>query len=124
MSHYTEIVGVYHADGTLLGELRYVWGKLRGTAHCSLCDITHAGIRQKEAFRSFMDSSGVPLRMVHLNERDEAQRAASDGNTPCVLGLGPSGWEILLTSEQLRACQKSVDAFRVALKPFLTKQGS
>ena len=39
-----ELVGVYHADGGLLGELRYAYGKVRGTAHCSLCDITHATV--------------------------------------------------------------------------------
>ena len=35
--------GVYHADGGIIGELAYVWGKIRGTAHCALCDITHRG---------------------------------------------------------------------------------
>ena len=44
---YIELVGVYHADGSLLGELRYIWGKLRGTAHCTLCDITHGRLSEK-----------------------------------------------------------------------------
>ena len=41
------IWGVYHADGGIVGELRYVFGKLRGTAHCALCDITHSYVSEK-----------------------------------------------------------------------------
>ena len=36
------IWGVYHADGGLLGELRYVMGVAFRGEHCSLCDITHS----------------------------------------------------------------------------------
>ena len=35
------IWGVYHADGGLIGELKYVAGALFKGQHCSLCDITH-----------------------------------------------------------------------------------
>ena len=33
--------GVYHADGGIMGELRYVIGAVFQGNHCSLCDITH-----------------------------------------------------------------------------------
>lgn len=35
------LVGVYDADGTVLGELSYFVKARLGRAHCSLCDITH-----------------------------------------------------------------------------------
>ena len=35
------IWGVYHADGGLIGEIKYVAGALLKGQHCSLCDITH-----------------------------------------------------------------------------------
>jgi hypothetical protein len=57
---YSELVGVYHAEGSLLGELRYVWGKLRGTAHCALCDITHGRLSEKSAFKSLRERLPVP----------------------------------------------------------------
>ena len=41
------LVGVYDADGGLLGEAAYVWGKVRGTRHCALCDITHRRVRRR-----------------------------------------------------------------------------
>jgi hypothetical protein len=37
------LVGVYNADGTLLGEVRYFVAARLGRAHCPLCDITRSG---------------------------------------------------------------------------------
>ena len=42
-------VKAYHADGGPIGEVRYIIGKLLGTAHCALCDITHSPFRRKAA---------------------------------------------------------------------------
>lgn len=42
-----ELVGVYDADGGLLGEAAYVVGRLCGTRHCALCDITHSAVRRR-----------------------------------------------------------------------------
>ena len=46
----TALTGVYQANGSLSGELRYVVGKLLGSAHCALCDITHGAVREKPGF--------------------------------------------------------------------------
>ena len=43
MTDLVGLVAVYHADGGVRGELSYVLGRLLGTAHCALCDITHRG---------------------------------------------------------------------------------
>ena len=61
--------GVYHADGGLLGELAYVVGKLRGTAHCGLCDITHGSVRVKPEWKTLEASLDIPFKLVHLNEQ-------------------------------------------------------
>ena len=55
MARYQELVGVYHADGSLLGEARYVVGKILGRAHCSLCDITHDMVR-KDVLRKWVQA--------------------------------------------------------------------
>ena len=34
-----KLYGIYHADGGLVGELAYIFGKYTGNVHCSLCDI-------------------------------------------------------------------------------------
>ena len=68
---------MYDADGGLLGEAAYVWGKLRGTKHCGLCDITHSTVRRKGEWDRMVASLPVPVRLLHLNELDDELRARS-----------------------------------------------
>jgi hypothetical protein len=80
-----ELVGVYHADGGVWGEARYVFGKLLGTTHCALCDITHGHVRRKPEWDAACTQLTVPFRLVHLNERSAAEVAACTRGTPTVL---------------------------------------
>jgi len=86
-----ELIGVYHADGGLLGELRYVLGKARGTAHCALCDITHGSVRRKPEWDSACADFSIPIRLVHLNERTAAEADACTIGTPTVLAAYADG---------------------------------
>ncbi len=108
------LTGIYHADGSLLGELRYVAGKLMGTAHCALCDITHGMVRKKRAFARLQQRLAVPMELVHLDERDEALAAFTDGRTPAVVGRTDHGLVMLLDAEQLEL-SGSVERFERAL---------
>ena len=119
MARYQELVGVYHADGSLLGEARYVVGKILGRAHCSLCDITHDMVRKKKSFRDLECRLPLALRLLHLNERDEQLRRATEGRTPCVVGRTSEGWEMVLDAAALAACNKDVAAFESALRAVL-----
>lgn len=87
----TELIGVYHADGGLLGELRYVVGKARGTAHCALCDITHGSVRRKGEWDVASAKFPVPIRLVHLNERSPEEATACTLGTPTVLARWADG---------------------------------
>jgi hypothetical protein len=100
----TALTGVYHAEGSLLGELRYVAGTILGGAHCSLCEITHGRLREKASWRAARDRLPVPFTAVHLDERSPQEAAASDGRTPCVLAHTDHGIELLLDAAQLDAC--------------------
>ena len=44
-----KVIGIYHADGGIIGELKYFTGKLFGGSKCSLCDITHTTAGKKDA---------------------------------------------------------------------------
>ena len=116
MDLYRELVGVYHADGSLVGELRYLWGKFRGTAHCALCDITHATVREKAAFKACRSRLPIPLRVLHLDERSEDLIEATEGRTPCVVGKAPDGWQMVLDAQTLDACKSSVECFERQLR--------
>ena len=99
-----ELIGVYHADGGVIGELRYVLGKARGSAHCALCDITHGTVRRKPEWDRACRDFPIPIRLVHLNERDSDEVDACVLGTPTVLvrssdgslrvALGPSDLEL------------------------------
>ena len=97
----TALTGIYDADGTVLGELRYWVGARLGRAHCSLCDITHGSVREKATWRQARAELPVPFRAVHLDERSPAEVAASEGSTPCVLAHRGEAIELLLGPAEL-----------------------
>jgi len=109
------LTGVYHADGGLRGELAYALGRLRGTAHCGLCDITHRGIARKREWDRLRDRLGVPVELVHLNERSEETERATAGRTPCILARTDGGYVLLLGPAELDAAGGDVAAFAAAL---------
>lgn len=116
-----KLTGIYHADGGLVGELRYVIGKLRGTSHCALCDITHGATRKKPGFERCEAALPLPLELVHLNERSPEVRAFTEGKTPCVVGHTAEGLVMLLSAQELETMQGSVQAFEAALRQALSR---
>jgi hypothetical protein len=111
------LVGVYHADGGPLGEAKYVLGKLMGTAHCALCDITHSPVRRKRAWEGMVASLGVPFELLHLNEMPpEIAAATARHGSPVVLArLSDGDVEAVLLPSELEVLGGSVEAFSAAL---------
>tara|TARA_B110000091_G_C13687508_1_gene420580 strand:- start:20 stop:388 length:369 start_codon:yes stop_codon:yes gene_type:complete len=116
------IWGVYHADGGIIGELQYVLGKIRGTAHCALCDITHSFVSEKKTMKECRSNSPVPFNLVHLNEQIDELKSITEGMTPCVVAETKEGFEIILYSDDLENCNKKVQEFQekldIALRRF------
>ena len=113
----TELVGVYDADGGLLGEAAYVWGKLRGSRHCSLCDITHSPWRRKPAWDAMAATLPVPIRLLHRNELDaELAAAVSHAGAPVVLGRAGTHWSVIVHDEDLSTMGGSVDQLGALLR--------
>lgn len=121
----SEIVGVYDADSGLLGEAAYVWGKVRGTRHCGLCDITHSTVRRKREWDRMAATLPVPVRLLHLNELDEALRAAvATTGAPVVLAREGGAWRELVGAQDLDEMNGSVDAFAVCVRSRLDGAGA
>jgi len=108
----TRLVGVYDANGGLLGEAAYVWGKVRGTRHCALCDITHGRVRRRPEWDRMVADLGVPVDLLHLNEMPaDVRQAVAACGAPVVLARTGDGLEPLLVGAELDELDGSVARF-------------
>jgi hypothetical protein len=113
------LIGVYRADGGLVGEVRYLIGHyLRGQS-CSLCDITHATLRRKAAWDERVRALGIPFELVHLNEMEPSLAAFVGDRAACVVAETDNGWVLVLSNDELAATGGEVDAFMEALESAL-----
>jgi len=108
MPKVNEIVGIYQADGGILGELKYISGKMFGMAHCALCDITHGRTGKKDAWKECESNLGIPIKFVHLNEREPKLEEYTKKITPCIVGKTSEGYVELVDSEHLEKCKGNV----------------
>ncbi len=111
------LVGVYRADGGIIGELSYFFGHLVGARSCSLCDISHSPIKKKSAFKALekelLKEHGVAIKMIHMNERNERELKASEGREPCMLLEYPDqSISMFLDYVDLKALSGSVSSLR------------
>jgi hypothetical protein len=110
------LVGVYHADGTLRGELAYFVGARLGRAHCSLCDITHGAVRERAAWKQCTDGLPVPFDTYHRDDQPDAVRAATGNTTPVVVAETTDGIVTVVGPAELDACDGSIDALVAAVE--------
>ena len=115
MAH--EYIGVYNADGGLVGEAKYIVGHLLGRVHCALCDITHSPVRRKKAWDEMVAGLGVPFTLFHLNEMpaDVAEVVATSGS-PIVLVRDGRGLRVAMGPDELERMDGSVAQFARSLK--------
>ncbi len=116
-------VGVYNAEGTLRGELAYVVGRWRGTAHCGLCDITHGRLRERSDWRQRRDELPVDFDTYHRDDQPEAVRPFTAGRTPVVLADTTAGPVVLLGPDELDACASSPDDLLANLRTAVAARG-
>lgn len=118
------LVGVYDADGTVAGEVRY-WVLARfGAAHCSLCDITHGVFRVRADWQRCQAAMAVPFDTFHRDDQPAHIRAAAGGVAPVVVaevvaegeGDGADEVVVLCGPDVLDACAGDPIALRAALR--------
>lgn len=111
------LIGIYKADGGIVGELSYFFGHLVGLRSCSLCDISHSPIMKKPSFKALekhlLSKHGIEVRMLHMNERNERELKASEGREPCILLEYPDqSISMFLDSSDLTALSGSVSSLK------------
>jgi hypothetical protein len=111
------LIGIYKADGGVIGELSYFFGHLIGIRSCSLCDISHSPVKKKSAFKKLeqelLRDHGIAIKMIHLNERNDRELKASAGREPCMLLEYPDqSISMFLDAVDLKALSGSVASLR------------
>jgi hypothetical protein len=100
-SNITELIGVYDADASLLGEVSYWVGARLGITHCSLCELTHGLFTKKSEWKQCADSLSVPFRLFHRDDAPADVITALDGKFPSVLLRTTEGVKTILTKDEL-----------------------
>lgn len=102
MAHdLTELIGVYDADSTLMGEVSYWINARLGRTHCSLCEITHGLFTVKKEWSECRRSLAVPFHTYHRDDAPSDVLAVAGGRFPLVIGRTEAGLRILLGPEEL-----------------------
>ena len=119
----TRLIGVYDVDGSVLGELRYALRKVTGRGHCSLCDLTHRGVRRRRDWDQLCEGLDVPVDLVHRDERDDATLAATGSAIPSVLAEAGDQLIVLLGPGELDGCAKDLTGFEHRLRDAAAAHG-
>jgi hypothetical protein len=100
-----KFVGIYNADGTILGEISYVAKKLAGRGSCALCDITHGWTGRKKSFDSACASASIEIELLHRDEATPEQLAAA-ASLPAVIAQREAKWLCVLGPSDIDECHK------------------
>lgn len=117
------LIGVYDADGTTSGELRYWFSARFGRSHCSLCEITHGAFREKPEWRSARDSLAIEFTTFHRNDAPVDVIAASSGEFPVVVARTPSETTVVLNAKELESLNGDSKRFVATLEAACVRMG-
>ena len=117
------LIGVYDADGTVIGELAYFVGSRLGRTHCSLCDITHGLLRRKSEWQAWRTGLPVPFDTFHRNDQPDGVRSATYDTAPVVVAQTDVDMIVLMGPDALSGCGGSVAALKAALDAAVINAG-
>ncbi len=106
-----ELICVYDADGSLLGELNYLYKKTFRNFTCSMCDITHNFIITKKKWKTAVQNCRYNISTYHLDDQPTLIKKTTQNNTPCVVKVEGSSSSILISNDELKTIDGNVDSF-------------
>ena len=104
---FSEFIGVYNAESTVLGEVSYWIGARLGLRHCSLCDITHGLFTKRAEWQVCESALPIPFTTFHINDAPAEVTQVANGKYPIVLGRNQSGIHLVLGADELEQCNGS-----------------
>lgn len=101
-----EIVGVYDASSTPLGEFAY-WVRSRvGIEGCTLCHVTHGPRGPNEDWMRCAASFPAPFVTYHRNDQPDDVRAVAR-TLPVVLARTDEGLDVVAAHDDIASCAGS-----------------
>ena len=122
-SDVVELIGVYDADSTLIGEMSYWIGARLGRTHCSLCELTHGMFTVKSEWRECSRGLAVPFRTFHRNDAPADVLSAADGSFPIVLARTAAGIVTVMDRVALERFDGDTESFVRILTDWLDGSG-
>lgn len=98
-----ELIGVYDADSTLIGEVSYWIGARLGRTHCSLCELTHGLFAQKAEWKTCSLSLAVPFVTYHRNDAPADVIECAADSYPVVIARSGDTLSVILDRRQLES---------------------
>ncbi len=122
----TELIGVYDADATIIGEISYWIGARLGIRHCSLCDITHSLFRKRSEWQDEADrlkkDSGIEFKAFHRDDQPADVKKVIAGTYPAVVARSEiNQLHVFMNEAEISACGQSPEKFMKAIREKLTK---
>jgi hypothetical protein len=110
-----QFVGVYDADGTVLGEIRYWVGARFGRSHCALCEITHGTFRERSEWQRFRESLATEFVTFHRDDAPVDVLEVCEGRLAAVAARTDDSVLVLLDNDALEGIGRDIDGFRLAI---------
>ena len=107
---------IYDADGSFLGEVRYLRDKCLGRAECALCDLSHGWNPLGRPNWRRRKGVAAALNWLHRDELPGHVAAQVGGQLPCVAVDRCGEIEIVIGREALRGCEGNFGVFEHLLE--------
>ena len=110
---------IYDADGSFMGEVRYLRDKCLGKAECALCDLSHGWNPLGRSDWRRRKGVAASLNWLHRDELPGHVVAQVKGQLPCVAVDSGGEIEIVIGRDALRGCEGDFSVFEHLLKQTL-----
>jgi len=107
---------IYDADGSFMGELRYLRDKCLGKADCALCDLSHGWSPLGRSDWRRRIGVAASLNWLHRDELPDHVAAQIEGQLPCVAVDRSGEIDIVIGREALRGCEGDFSVFERLLE--------
>ena len=116
MATIPNFYAIYDADGSFMGEVRYLRDKCLGKAECALCDLSHGWNPLGRSDWRRRKGAAASLNWLHRDELSDHVAAQVEGQLPCVAVDRSGEIEIVIGRKALRGCEGDFSVFEYLLE--------